>query len=90
MKHPGRAQIPNAAIIKKHLQDNAAFEGNLGKKTNTAFTLALLTVPARFGSDQHGSVRQCKRVQTVPCRPSTHPLTRAGTARHGCSGQCKR
>ena len=33
--HPGRAQIPNAAIIKKHLhlQDDAAFEGNLGKRT---------------------------------------------------------
>ena len=51
--------------------------------TCTAFTLALLTVPARFGSDQHGSVRQCKRVQTVPCRAGPARIHSRGLARHG-------
>ena len=32
MRHDTSRPCPNATIIKKHLQDNAAFEGNLGKK----------------------------------------------------------
>lgn len=40
-------------------------------------------MPARFGLDQHGYVRQCKRLQTVPCRAGPARIHTRGLARHG-------
>ena len=51
--------------------------------TNTAFTLALRTVPARFGLSQHGYDRECKRVITVPCRAGPARVYIRGLARYG-------
>ena len=55
------------------------------RKGNTAFTLALRTVPARFGLSQHGYDRECKRVITVPCRagPARVYTRTRGLARYG-------
>ena len=47
------------------------------KKTNTAFTLTFVTVPARFGSARHGLHLLCKHNRTVP------KSCRAVLARHG-------
>ena len=49
----------------------------------TAFTLALRTVPARFGLSQHGYDRECKRVITVPCRAGPARVYIRGLARYG-------
>ena len=51
--------------------------------TYTAFTLALRTVPARFGLSQHGYDRECKRVITVPCRAGPARVYIRGLARYG-------
>ena len=51
--------------------------------SNTAFTLALRTVPARFGLSQHGYDRECKRVITVPCRAGPARVYIRGLARYG-------